>query len=264
MGDSALAISTLYATADRMFTAATTDVIAGAPGSSVHLSRLATLAQKISALHEHVCARRDALARVGSDEDDDSPAPLPWAGEPTPQVFVDGPRPALVEVVPGVSVQAMLLPDACTTRAAIRDCIRGPALCYVPSWGHFAVRLGPHILHGNAGAVFSPGERRPHGVKECTAALCRRDACTYYHPPDGTKTGPAHIRNFVAESFMYRARGLPHPARYGGRAIGDYRSLGEDLNAISPEAARLFLDQVGHDIVCAIALLDNRPDLAER
>lgn len=265
MSESALAISTLYTAVDRIFTAATGDVVSALPRASDHLDRLNVLVRKIGALHEHVRARRDTLVQAaaatqhGEDENGDD---APWVTDPPPELFIEGPRPAIVEVVPGVSVPAMLLPASCDTLESVRDGIRGPMLCYVPSWGHFAVRLGPHVIHGNVGAIYPPGERRPRGVKECKAALCRGPACTYYHPPPNAKTEAAAVRNFAAASFMYQPRGAPHAARYGGRVIGDYRSLEADLNAISPAAARLFLDQVGHDLVCAVALLHHRPDLA--
>lgn len=181
-------------------------------------------------------------------------------------------QPALVEVVPGLDVEAMVLSESCTSVASVRDAIRGPMLCYVPAWGHFALRLGGGLLHGNVGNIFPDGERKPCGVAECRKKSCRDPECSYYHDPalwagheGGIAPGrraPLSVRNYMAGSFGYQKPpgAVPGaPARYGVRRFGSASSLGVDLLRLGPAEVRRFLDQVAHDVVCAALLLRHSP-----
>lgn len=208
------------------------------------------------------------------------PVPLVLAPQPPPSLTnALIARPALVQVAKGLHVEAMLLPETCRTVSEVLDQIRGPMLCFVPAWGHFAIRLGSRLLHGNIGRIFPEGTCRPTGVKSCQKCTPGhvRKKCSYYHDPakfaicpepaavcPGTNiidTAPNQIRNFVADSFSYRSRfSAPRRAeRYGRRRLGSVDSLRLDLEGMSELEINLFLDQVAHDLVCAAVLLHNRP-----
>lgn len=307
MGETELAISTLFAAIDRKFVAVSEAAIVGRLDDNADLIALEALVRRLGALHKHgserlrmIKSRAGAAAQLGLGsqlrpadciqppplvhEDDaiiavgssvrssPTPASPPWKEEedlPAAIFTGNGPWPAMVEVAHGLEVPAMLLPDTCTTAKDVRDAIRGPMLCYVPQWNHFAVRLGSHILHGNVGRVYAPGTKRPERVKECDPTLCGGPSCTYHHPPQSENPGThppknnlVDVRNFTAESFMYSPRASLRTRLYGGREIGDITSLQEDLRALTPASARMFLDQVAHDLVCAAVILQHRPDLS--
>lgn len=268
MAESALAISTLFRAADVLARrAAQREDAPNSPGLAAR-RRLRELIQGVRGLLDYATGLDDALGGAAP-----GPAPAPW-GVPPAGPTAAGPRPALVEVCAGVAVHAMVLPGACRTVAEVTAAISGPMLCYVPAWGHFAVRLGDHLLHGNVGRVYPPSVRHPQGVKECSSARCRESAaaaaaCTYYHDPAAAPgrgeparaaAAPLAVRSFFAESFAYSPRAGPQCSRYGRRCLGDSAALREDVQALSAREARLFLSQVAHDLVCAAVLLQARPD----
>lgn len=169
----------------------------------------------------------------------------------------DSAFPALVEVEDGLTVEAMVLPANCDTPEAVLHAIRGPMLCFVQAWNHFAIRLGDHLLHGNIGSIYPAGTRRPCRVKHCNGGCS--GSCPYYHDPAlPSGAGKKEIRNFVADSFAYRPLiPLDGGARFGRRRFGSAGSLRADLATLAPAEVRRFLDQVAHDLVCAAVLLHN-------
>jgi len=184
-------------------------------------------------------------------------------------------KPAKVEVVPGLSLPVMCLPEDCRDPRQVVAAIRGPALCWVPAWGHFAVRLGDMLLHGHIGEVTPRGERgpTPPGLTPCARAGCPGSGCPFYHDPAATPyflqnrpltaappvDSPLHVRSFRAESFAYDP---PRPGRpmppTGARRIGGAATFLADARAASPAEAQAFLDQVAHDLICAVALVQAR------
>lgn len=198
----------------------------------------------------------------------------------------------------GIRVPVMVLPPTCTQRGDVLRAIRGPMLCYVPAWGHFAIRVGDALLHAGVGRVFPAGTKHPEGVKACKNldALCRRldeggalpaqcatqcaPTCAYYHDPvklarlqhaglQHAGSGGLRVRNYMDTSFMYVARhrpgaraSSPRGARYGLRHYGNVDTLALDLATLSTEDAERYLDQVAHDVICAAILAYNHAGLA--
>lgn len=199
------------------------------------------------------------------------PIVTPVSPAPDPPVSERPAKPAMVEVADGLCVEAMVLSEQCRTQKEVLEAIQGPMLCYVPAWGHFAVRIGGSLIHGNVGRILPVDARRPAGVQECRDKSCRKPGCAFYHNParsglpDCTSCAPAadaplSIRNHLAHSFCYSSKlETPRrPVRFGGRHFGSFDTLRADLGLLSDAEARRFLDQVGHDLVCAAVLLQNR------
>lgn len=253
MGECDLAVSTLFATVDRLFAAAS-DAAILAERPYEHHDALVALAARLDALQAHAGARLAALGGAPPDDGDELAAAAATGEEACP---------ALVEVSEGVAVPAVLLPPGCATVDAIRAAITTPELHYVPGWRQFAVRIGQHVIRGGLGRIYPPGVNWPVCVRECRPALCRGPACTYYHDPKTAAGGgaPAGARNFTAAGFMYVPAAAPVHRQYGGRRVGDRDSLLNDLRCLTAADARLFVAQVAHDVVCAAAVLHNRPDL---
>jgi hypothetical protein len=187
-------------------------------------------------------------------------APRPPAGPPPaprpPPVLA--PTLCPVGVVGGLTVDAFVLPEALGTAPEVFAAVGGGALYYVPSWKHFAVRVGGCVLHANLGRIYADpprggaaGAEAPQRIKECQRARCTGAACTYYHDPEKF-AGSSDARNFMASSWHYTPAGAP--ARYGTRRFGSARDLEGDLLAVSPEEARRFLHQTAHDVLCAAIL----------
>jgi hypothetical protein len=273
MGNVDLAISTAFAEVDRMFTAAAEGAAAGECDANI-TRQLGVLAHRLGALSKHATMRLRTITRYGPvdcEESRDAAALPPDCDEPhsaIPQPRTGRaphtPEHAIVEVSPGVELPAVL----CSARAGATPSDE-PWLRYDPDSNQFAFRIGAHVLRGNVGRVFPPGTCRPEGVKPCDPGLCTGQLCTYYHPDknvasSGAGCGRPDIRNFTAGSFVYAPRGATCNRKYGGRAIGDVDALYEDLHTLTRDDARLFLDQVVHDTLCAAAILHNRPDLADR
>jgi len=168
----------------------------------------------LRAAHADVCARVAALAagvarRAPGAARPSAFAPLaafaPGAARPSafapPAAAAPGPSaatPALYDFGDGIQVPVMVLPPSCRLRQDVMDAIRGPMLCYVPAWEHFAVRVGDLLLHSGLGRVFPAGETRPCAVRPCarlaaalrSAAALRAaadpracDDCAFYHDP---------------------------------------------------------------------------------
>ena len=279
MSEGELAISTLFREVDTLFTRACEGLLVpGAEGSSVRRGRLKSITLKLQGLLEHtqnLDRRLNSLERVQDEPEDDFDN---FRAEVIDGPILKGARPAQVEVCPGVQVHAMVLPADCRTTDEVKNAIRGPMLCYVPAWGHFALRMGDLLLHGNVGNIYPATVRRPQGVKECKIPGCvgRNPACTYYHDPATFSaeeleahaapialdaSAPLSVRSFFAESFAYCPRAGPQSSRYGMRRLGDVASLPEDIQAMSASEARQFLSQVAHDMVCAAVLAQARPEL---
>jgi hypothetical protein len=238
----------------------------------MHLRALNRIREQMTALSDRILR-----ATIWTDGDRDSqqladpPAPpvplISSPPSPPPILTPNHARPVYVEVADGLEVEAMLLPDSCTTPDDVLSHIRGPMLCYVPAWNHFAIRLGSHLLHGNVGQIYPVGSTRPIGVKSCLRCRPGQIApeCPYYHDPAlGVSKKPdsgVGVRNYIADAFCFHSR-FETPrrvARYGQRHFGSHGSLRLDMEAMSSGEVQRFLDQVAHDLVCAALLLHNRP-----
>jgi len=258
----------------------------------------------LRAAHADVCARVAALAagvarRAPGAARPSAFAPLaagvarraPGAARPSafapPAAAAPGPSaatPALYDFGDGIQVPVMVLPPSCRLRQDVMDAIRGPMLCYVPAWEHFAVRVGDLLLHSGLGRVFPAGEKRPCAVRPCarlaaalrSAAALRAaadpracDDCAFYHDPAkeaacGAAPGAQRVRNFLASGFAYRPRGAPAPKkgeRYGTRRFGSADGLALDIASLNTDEAERFVDQVSHDVLCAAVLAWNHAGL---
>lgn len=233
-------------------------------------------AERSAAETTHSCS--DILARVVPKfpgDSDQAPGHIdlcmaPAPGETSKEAAVG---PSAVEVADKVFVSAIVLPESCQTYEEALGAIRSPALHYIPSWNHFAIRMGNALVHGNVGNIYTAREKRPQGVKPCRnvarSGNCSDPDCTYYHDPLTTGAAripaPLCVRSYFSDSFSYSPR-MKSPgqgsARYGTRRFGAAQSLAIDLDLITDAEAWRFLDQVAHDLVCAAVLLTARPHLS--
>jgi hypothetical protein len=158
-----------------------------------------------------------------------------------------------VAVAPGLSLEAIVLPDTLAGRDEVYARVRLPELYFVPRWGHFAARVGGTVFHGNVGEVLLGDRGRPARVKECRRRGACPPGCAHYHDParGGEKRD---VRNFRAESWLYAAAEKRGRVRYGARHVGARSQLGADLLTVSAAGARRRLDQTAHDILCALLL----------
>jgi len=238
----------------------------------------------LRAAHADVCARVAALAAGVARRAPGAARPSAFA---PPAAAAPGPSaatPALYDFGDGIQVPVMVLPPSCRLRQDVMDAIRGPMLCYVPAWEHFAVRVGDLLLHSGLGRVFPAGEKRPCAVRPCarlaaalrSAAALRAaadpracDDCAFYHDPAkeaacGAAPGAQRVRNFLASGFAYRPRGAPAPKkgeRYGTRRFGSADGLALDIASLNTDEAERFVDQVSHDVLCAAVLAWNHAGL---
>ena len=188
-------------------------------------------------------------------------AKTPWAAvamrAPAPRLLVR----RAVKVVGDITIEAIVVPAGLVTAEEILAAVAPGDIYYVPHWNHFAVRIGPCVLHGNVGKIYrGPPPRSagpvaldsPEHVKECRRAKCRGDAsCRYYHDP-ARFPGACNVRNYIADSWLYA--GSASPSRLGARRIGSADCLEADLRVLQAGDARQFLDQAAHDLICSIII----------
>jgi hypothetical protein len=264
MGEAEVALGTLRRVLDQTADQAALAAVDTDPGNPL-LNQVSDLQQRIAELAAHAAAVCAAAPAANVTQTPPPPTIPDRVGQGSDA------KPARVEVADGLYVEAMVLSEKCQTQKEVLAAIRGPMLCYVPSWGHFAIRIGGNLIHGNVGRVLPVDAQRPVGVQECRDRSCRKAGCTFYHDParsdmpDCTGCAPAadaplSIRNHLAHSFCYSSKlETPRrPVRFGGRHFGSFDTLQVDLGLLSDAEARRFLDQVGHDLVCAAVLLQNR------
>ena len=171
------------------------------------------------------------------------------------------PAPQLVNITGGHSLKAVVLPATMRTAHEIYAVLVPGEIYYIPHWDHFAVRIGPCVLHANIGQVYSrigaaaadPSARvLPERIKECRRPDCQGGReCRYYHDPEKFPDS-ANVRNFMAESWHYVPPVVS--AGYGVRRFGSAEHLGADLGCISVRDARQFLAQTAHDLLCSLIL----------
>ena len=135
-------------------------------------------------------------------------------------------------------------------------------LYYVPAWNHFAFKFGTTVLHANIGVIISSQYGgTPRRVRECNQSMCRGEtACNYYHDPV-TNRGSQDVRNYMADSRSYvpvvggnpdtPTRGRRH---YGARRYGSLDYLMVDLQSMDSRDARKYMDEVAHDLLCALVM----------
>jgi hypothetical protein len=166
-----------------------------------------------------------------------------------------------VKIIGDIAIGAVILSSTLNARDEVFAAISTGDLFYIPSWNHFAVRIAGHVFHANIGRVYRGAPPRAAGpvdrvqlecVKACTRASCDgRGRCRYYHDPEKYPKS-SDTRNYMADSWLYTP--AASPARYGARRIGSNELLETDLQAISDDDARRYVDQTSHDILCSLIL----------
>ena len=155
----------------------------------------------------------------------------------------------------GLSIPARWLPADVSTIDAVKAAITHPDLYYVPSWGHFAFRVGEMVFHSGMGEIFINGEETsPVRVKDCKHPLgsCPGGShCTYYHDPV-VWAGSKDVKNFMSDSWLYSRSVIGRRPRYGTRRLGCVRHAISDLGRITDDDLTRFLTQIPHDLICAI------------
>ena len=225
---------------------------------AAHDERAAAL-EALRLLHADLLRLAAAVAKSGAAEEARAPPPgrpRTWA---KPGGWVEPPRPqaahrrAVAVGGSGAAVDAVVLPEALRGRAEVYAQVVPGELYYVPSWGHFAFRLGSCVFHGNVGQIYPAGRgaRAPQRLKDCRRPGCEAGGgCPYYHDP-ARFPGAADVRNYAASSWEYSPPAAPLRP---GRHFGSAPSLEADLRAAGAEEARCRLDQVAHDVLCALLL----------
>lgn len=204
------------------------------------------------------------------DPPGDGSLSLPWANpadrKPTwarlvaspPHPPVNVPTCQMVPVAGSVAIEAVVLPAAFREPKDVFEAVAPGVVYFVPSWNHFAIRVGPCVFHGNLGLIY----QRPLGsggierVNECRRARCERahgphEMCHYYHDPERFP-GSSDVRNYVPEAWAFTPAAAP--GRYGSRRIGSADSLESDLQALGAEDARRMLSQVAHDLILGLVV----------
>jgi hypothetical protein len=204
-------------------------------------------------------ARRPAAEQISANAAA-TPQPADWAAAAARPQAAIAVRPGgralrAVKVTETLSIDAVVVPPALKGSAEIYAAISGGELHYVPQWRHFAVRIGGCVLHANIGHIYRGPRVGPAvRVKECRRDWCvGRERCSYYHDP-AEFVGSTDVRNHLADSWCYAA-----PPK--GRRIGSADSFDSDLSRIKPEEARQFMQQVAHDLICALVIWRHAPHL---
>ena len=157
----------------------------------------------------------------------------------------------------GIELDAVIVPGTLSC-GEVYDYVKGGDQYFIPQSGHFAARIGPSVFNANIAKIYtSDHERPPVRVKECRRTRCaqRGDAprCRYYHDPRHY-VGSTDVRNFIADSWLYLSALSRYNTRYGSRRFGSREYLAADLREISAPDARRYVDQVSHDLLCALIL----------
>lgn len=222
-----------------------------------------------------------------------APAPAPFAPAPVKGAACALPRPAELAPKVGVppdghlrgeeraeiviagqiSLNAILVPEGVSEPRDVAAYVASADLYYVPAWGHFAVRVGGVVFHGNVATIYpgragagrsergpgvwtpdaGPPQKGPARVSECRRGRRCAGGCGYYHDP-AAGGGGREVRNFVTDSWIYAPPGTRAAARCGTRSFGSRDFLEADLLRTTPRTARRHLAQTAHDIVCALIL----------
>lgn len=129
------------------------------------------------------------------------------------------------------------------------DVVSSGVLYYIESRDRFAVRLGGVLFSGNIGNIY---ETKGYKTKECQyGENCKSPRCSFYHPPHPSKV-TREYRNFNASDWSYS-----ETVRHSRRKFGSRKNVNTDIARVTQTDARLFMDQVMHDLLCAIIIQEN-------
>jgi hypothetical protein len=101
------------------------------------------------------------------------------------------------------------------TWAAVDD-----TLCYVQPHKHFAIRIGPTLIHGNIGKMVDT--HQPDKIKCCRIKNCKKANCSFYHDP--IEHGGTECRNFIRD-HMPPAMTSEQIAKFSDKIMHDLLTL---------------------------------------
>jgi len=122
-------------------------------------------------------------------------------------------------------------------------------LYFVTPAGHFAIKIGNTLFHGNVGTIYDdePILSRTADCKYING--CTRETCDFYHNPIKFPD-TSNVRNYHNSMFSYS------PAKnkkYGHmRHFGSYANLTDDIAELTTKDAVFMRDQAFHEILCAM------------
>lgn len=165
-----------------------------------------------------------------------------------------------------ITLEALVVSGDLRSAKDITAAIGPQGLHFVPQWNHFALKIDGVVFHANMAQIYNRfGVRRmfgnggaqkrlPEKVRACGYPACGKPTtCQYYHDP-ALFPGSRDVRNFTAESFIYAPPIVPARGAGPFRRFGSIENLDADLRLISRDEARLFMDQVAHEVLCALVL----------
>jgi len=123
-------------------------------------------------------------------------------------------------------------------------------LCYIEDKNHFAIRINGILFHGNIGYIYI-NNNNPDKVKSCKfGKLCNKLNCNYYHDPT-IYPNSKDVRNYIANSWLYSTspKYATKSRRFGSKSL-----LEIDMNNLTDEEVKRFMDQAIHDILCCLLL----------
>ena len=141
--------------------------------------------------------------------------------------------------------------------SSFRDVKQDGELYYVDSADHFAIRLGGVLFHGNIGVIYTE-EKNPEKIKDCKfASSCiKQNKCDYYHDPNKF-SGSKDCRNFIASSWLYAPPDSLYKNRPRSRRFGSRDHLDIDIVGLQEEEINRFHDQMMHDLLCSLLLVQS-------
>jgi hypothetical protein len=155
------------------------------------------------ALHNaEIKAAQEGLHRAqAADPKKEELPPRPPPPQPQPQPQLAMVVRQRVPVVGDIAIEALVMPDGLKRRDEVYARVAPGGLYYIPSWNHFAFRIGPCVLHGNLGQVYDAPREAPERVKACRRDRCKGGpGCRYYHDP-AEFLGSSDVRNYAAGAW---------------------------------------------------------------
>lgn len=122
-------------------------------------------------------------------------------------------------------------------------------LYFVAPAGHFAIKIGNTLFHGNVGTIYDdePILSRTADCKYVNG--CTRETCDFYHNPMRFPD-TSNVRNYHNSMFSYSPA---KSKKYGHmRHFGSYSNLTDDIAELTANDAVFMRDQAFHELLCAM------------
>ncbi len=160
------------------------------------------------------------------------------------------PKYTRVAITQKISISAIIVPS-------FNDVKPDGNLYYIESATHFAIIIAGVLFNGNIGEVYT-NTKEPQKIKDCNYAGsktgCTKTNCTYYHNP--IKCESKESRNYIASSFTY-VNQSDAKTKTQCRHFGSLPNLDVDIATVTDEEEIRRRDQLMHDLLCVMALLQN-------